>query len=1439
MASERFDKGRIIPQAFERPGSDIRRMGYLKKLKTNKKKYFVLRSTSSSGPARLEYYDSQKKFLNGQLPKRSIQLHTLLNINKKYDSKHKYAIALYTKDDCFSVMADDENEQEDWYELLLDYQCEYLREGDNKREHYEHVWQVTIQQKGLGTVKTLKGNFRLCLSKQSISLFRINSDKPQVSFQLATVRSLAHHDNLFRMEVGSWAPTGAGELWMHVEDSVISQSMHETILKCMKEATANSSFDESDSGRFEKRSESIAIRNRPLSQDFRPRTVSESHTQSPRRVRVKQIDDHPRPVSTVYPTNRSTSLPADTVSPGTSPLMHLDMHLGPHRFRSDSAESRASRSSMLAGAEDLSPMEFLPPSYAGTMSEHSPQVIDEEDDSYFEQDFSSHDFTSVSSSPAEVKTPLEEDAGQASPYMDMRPGNTTPPTATSGGGYVAMNLGTPQSAPHDVSTASAEVDTYMTMGPGRTVSEPIPIKSGVPTSSSSGTNVGGGTGYMDMSHSSHLPTVREGGSNEGYLPMTPNSGQSPIDSSHLRPEPAVYMLSDDASDFPKRTYSLGSRPPTKPAARIPNMHDPVPIKRGILDNDGRSCSAPHLITHRGRSLNVESPTPSASPLSMSYKSESSYRSDDSDSFMELDFHRPRTASDSHGYRPRASSFGKSPMQSLQGHRPRSSSYGQSARTYKLKHGARLGSYESVRTTSQELLHKSSVDSLSHRSSRDSLRVSSNESLRKLSEELRTKTHLLNTDYIDMSVEKRKTPSPQPPNRGRENGYMDMTLGSRTTSPSRSKSSHDSGNTSKSQSTEKLHVQGHSDDTYINVEPSELTSSSSSGSAYMNLDLQDQGHHSRHSSSVQGQCRSDIKASEKLKQTVESPDSYVMYEPSVKGGGHAADESHQPVTLRHGSGSTDSLKKKSRQSGSQEKSKSKDHRRKSGSSSSKRKSHIDEAKDVHVTKVVQSSHVTKRDSAAPPPPAAAAAATSDEYVEFAPAGQTAKGAHSGSKTDRSRSEPIRAESEYVGFEPGNVGSGSGFSKPQKMKSFFSSGIKYEKETPKSASGDSRVTTSQSGLASSKSAKTHDSDYVLSSPIGNAPSISKGGNNQSDYVLSSPLKSSAPLTSVKGDASDYMVSAPVKQTGTLVKDEGKKKASECSADAAATQKKCSNIVPQSASSVYCNLQISQRTMACHEGTSVDPPLSNTNKQTPQTAGEIYKGVEHSGVRETVKPQARVETVKSPSTKRQEVGGLRAKHYLGSAASASSAPAKTAGMSSGEGELKVKDGQYLEEPNAKTLTRPGSTPAMLTLDEIQSKPAAAGATLAVDPNPRSRHSISDLSAYEQMTFPSNTLSSQQHSSSNTLSSQQNSSGNTLSSSQQLATSSEKVLNYASLDLGSSEAVGDSDTSLRSPRTKSRHCSAADDKGEPPLSYAQIDFEKSETLKAAAGNKDVKFTL
>lgn len=89
-----------------------------------KKKYFVLRSDSESGVARLEYYDNEKKFKAGGPAKRSISIKTCFNINRKVDAKHKLAIALYTKDDCFSVVADSENSCEEWLNAMLELQLD-------------------------------------------------------------------------------------------------------------------------------------------------------------------------------------------------------------------------------------------------------------------------------------------------------------------------------------------------------------------------------------------------------------------------------------------------------------------------------------------------------------------------------------------------------------------------------------------------------------------------------------------------------------------------------------------------------------------------------------------------------------------------------------------------------------------------------------------------------------------------------------------------------------------------------------------------------------------------------------------------------------------------------------------------------------------------------------------------------------------------------------------------------------------------------------------------------------------------------------------------------------------------------------------------------------------------------------------------------------------
>lgn len=98
------------------------RSGYLRKFKTMKKKWFVLRAESADRPARLEYYDSEKKYNCGADAKRSIPLKTCFNINKRKDVKHKHVLALYTKDECFSIQLDSEDELDGWLKALLTLQ---------------------------------------------------------------------------------------------------------------------------------------------------------------------------------------------------------------------------------------------------------------------------------------------------------------------------------------------------------------------------------------------------------------------------------------------------------------------------------------------------------------------------------------------------------------------------------------------------------------------------------------------------------------------------------------------------------------------------------------------------------------------------------------------------------------------------------------------------------------------------------------------------------------------------------------------------------------------------------------------------------------------------------------------------------------------------------------------------------------------------------------------------------------------------------------------------------------------------------------------------------------------------------------------------------------------------------------------------------------------
>ncbi|XP_053363511.1 insulin receptor substrate 1-B [Clarias gariepinus] len=317
--------------------SDVRKVGYLRKPKSMHKRFFVLRAASDTGTSRLEYYENEKKWRHKSgAPKRSIPLETCFNINKRADSKNKHLVALYTKDEYFAVAADNELEQDAWYEALVDLHNqgkvhESARSngvGDDSYGEtatpgpaFKEVWQVILKPKGLGQIKNLIGVYRLCLTNKTLGFVKLNSDAAAVVLQLMNIRRCGHSENFFFIEVGRSAVTGPGEFWMQVDDSVVAQNMHETILEAMK----------------------------AMSEEFRPRSKSQSSSNcsNPISVPVRTRHHHNNPPPSQVGLGRRMRAESVTATSPAGPGRHS------HSFRvraSSDGEGTMSRPASVDGS---------------------------------------------------------------------------------------------------------------------------------------------------------------------------------------------------------------------------------------------------------------------------------------------------------------------------------------------------------------------------------------------------------------------------------------------------------------------------------------------------------------------------------------------------------------------------------------------------------------------------------------------------------------------------------------------------------------------------------------------------------------------------------------------------------------------------------------------------------------------------------------------------------------------------------------------------------------------------------------------------------------------------------------------------------------------------------------------------------------------------------
>uniref|UniRef100_A0A8D8S2G5 Insulin receptor substrate 1 n=1 Tax=Cacopsylla melanoneura TaxID=428564 RepID=A0A8D8S2G5_9HEMI len=293
---------------------EIVRKGYLKKMKTMRKKFFVLRAeTSGKTQACLEYHDSEKKFeRHPNQPKRSIVLSTCFNINRRTDTKHKHVIALYTGRDVFSVVFDSAPELEDWLQnLLLLQHGEDLLAGELLEPKFEFVWQVEMANRELGGNKNITGPYLLCLTEQSIKLVKtgtnIDTDKlDNIEFSIHSIRCCGDYQTFFYLEVGTATVTGPGNLWMQVDDNTVAANMHATVLKhCMTNSKKDPSKnkDTKDNSQYHSttrvRSPSVSEISRPIginhsgsihSQPYRTRTNSEGMQPLNQLLRCSYLD---------------------------------------------------------------------------------------------------------------------------------------------------------------------------------------------------------------------------------------------------------------------------------------------------------------------------------------------------------------------------------------------------------------------------------------------------------------------------------------------------------------------------------------------------------------------------------------------------------------------------------------------------------------------------------------------------------------------------------------------------------------------------------------------------------------------------------------------------------------------------------------------------------------------------------------------------------------------------------------------------------------------------------------------------------------------------------------------------------------------------------------------------------------------------------------------
>ncbi|KAG9461005.1 hypothetical protein GDO78_018442, partial [Eleutherodactylus coqui] len=426
---------------------------------------------------------------------------------------------------------------------------------------FREVWQVSLRPRGLGQTRNLSGAYRLCLTERTLSLLRLRCDTPSVTLQLMNVRRCGHSDNYFFVEVGRSAVTGPGELWMQVDDSVVAQNMHETILEAMKS----------------------------LSEEFRPRTKSQSLSSTPITVPSRRHLPNPPPPSQVGLCRRSRMEVSIENSPTPKPR-----DLSPHspeeeeekRPPGEASHPLADYGSASSDEYGSSPgfelSTFLPPSSLTEINYISmgqlarrpktlelvpPPSVEENEGRFKLEDEDNYAMMGKCELRQEMGyMPMLPRSRSSQDYMPMTPTSVSPPASIEMAGYVMMSpLGScspdrtswPPSGDMSVGSADSQVSDYMNMWPlSRSASNtPPPTQENLLSSIHQPTRIPASYRSLPRSykmdtvplspHSSSSDSLEEvtGGRSRRPLSMSVDTGRANTLPGHYRraPSPGEYV----------------------------------------------------------------------------------------------------------------------------------------------------------------------------------------------------------------------------------------------------------------------------------------------------------------------------------------------------------------------------------------------------------------------------------------------------------------------------------------------------------------------------------------------------------------------------------------------------------------------------------------------------------------------------------------------------------------------------------------------------------------------------------------------------------------------------------------------------------------------------------------------------------------------------------